>query len=348
MTTPIISSMARSRPNTRRRAYTHEIVFDDGSFETVDDLHLEHYSHDLNFDIDTTVEDLLEINQADSRSNHPSGPRKVMMDATTWRSLSKQDQEAWDRVSEKGKAAILQYAVAKNDRVDRRDSRGRFQREPQRGDPRNPHQSRLGPNPNASRTAHVHDVMPSLPEHEPSEKPAIEASTHHVQDRKESTKDADLLQLASRSETTPGISFGNISHMLAPSSNKGVSFNPEVNVHELDRSSYETYSHEFEFEIDTDLQPRESVSEGSIQFDTDFFDDQPETATGTMPTTDEDLIQFDEPPQSLGIPLLQRPRWNLHSNMSERPLNPMLTRLTTQAFREYEQELLASSSSDQD
>ena len=91
------SSTARTRPNTRRRAYKTEIEFDDGSNEFFDHAPFENHMHDIEFDFDTNVETLLEVHQADRRSS--GEPRKVMMNATTWRSLTKDDQTAWDKLS---------------------------------------------------------------------------------------------------------------------------------------------------------------------------------------------------------------------------------------------------------
>ena len=67
--------------------------------------------------VDTPLEELL-VNEARSfpRNNSPprndngNRPRKVMMNIETWKSLSKQDQDGWDTVSDDGKRKILEYA----------------------------------------------------------------------------------------------------------------------------------------------------------------------------------------------------------------------------------------------
>ena len=97
---------------SRRSAHKTELEFDDGSFQ-VDDAHEDLQANAHEFDIDTPLE--LIVHQASSRSSSmPSNEkRRVFMNRDTWRSLKKDDQEAWDRVSEEGKQSILGYVARK-------------------------------------------------------------------------------------------------------------------------------------------------------------------------------------------------------------------------------------------
>jgi len=75
-------------------------------------------------DMDTSLDELT-IMQTDM--NAPARKVRVMMNAATWRSLSKTDQEAWDTMSEDGKRKILAYA-SNRESSSRRPNQGNFRR----------------------------------------------------------------------------------------------------------------------------------------------------------------------------------------------------------------------------
>ncbi|CAB9531582.1 Retrotransposon protein [Seminavis robusta] len=85
------SGTSRSKGNSRRSSYNHELIFEQDN----ENHGYESHVHDF----DTTVDELLEVHQSD-RSHHspfdrPSqGPRKVMMNVATWKSLMPTDQKA--------------------------------------------------------------------------------------------------------------------------------------------------------------------------------------------------------------------------------------------------------------
>ena len=64
----------------------------------------EGYQHD----VDTPIEELVAMQTMQAPSQRP---RKVMMNVKTWRSLSKNDQTAWDALTDNGKKSILEYAA---------------------------------------------------------------------------------------------------------------------------------------------------------------------------------------------------------------------------------------------
>jgi len=87
--------------NTRRSVNQMEFIDEEEENSTSD---IETNVHD----IDTPVECILEANQTD-QSGTPR--RKAYMDATTWRSISTNDQKAWDTISDSGKKTITTFAA---------------------------------------------------------------------------------------------------------------------------------------------------------------------------------------------------------------------------------------------
>jgi hypothetical protein len=84
-----------------------------------DTIGMTEYTHeDEAHDIDTSIETFLDVNKANRRSNPVSKPRKVFLSRETWNKLSKQDQLAWDTVSEDGKNTILDYVTERRKRIE--------------------------------------------------------------------------------------------------------------------------------------------------------------------------------------------------------------------------------------
>ena len=48
--------------------------------------------------------------------NGPRGPHRVMMNLDTWKSLSPEDQVAWDKMTEDGKGKIISCASKRVDK----------------------------------------------------------------------------------------------------------------------------------------------------------------------------------------------------------------------------------------
>lgn len=93
-----------SNPRARRSVNSHEFLFEDNDFSS--DTHTyEIYNTEVH-DHETPIE--LLVNRTEQ-----GGPRRPRVDFDTWKSLSKEDQVAWDTVSDKGKTTIMTY-VAKN------------------------------------------------------------------------------------------------------------------------------------------------------------------------------------------------------------------------------------------
>ena len=248
---------ARTRPNARRRTYNHELQFDDEPVADQPDLEVNNHT------FDTTVEELLEVHQSVRSS------RRVMMNKSTWNSLTSDDQKAWDVLSESGKAKILEYAI------------DRARREASKATPRD------------QRMASTHDISDQLVFDSDDDEPAIQVSSHHVRDSSntdfdESDDDIDLLHFATHeTKSPPDLLSGNIAQVLSqPSKAQQVSFSNEASVHEVDRSAYYAYSHELRFGSDDDddsddYDPFQGLEDPSVRSSSPDpliqIDDQPST-----------------------------------------------------------------------
>jgi hypothetical protein len=131
---------------------------------------------DDDFDPETDVEDILKVMQHNasyntnsknngmngnykSPYNKSSGPRKVFMNANTWRELTPGDQKGWDAISEAGKKKVSEYWI----------SRGKL----------------LGKDPqqynNNSRAINQHDVSEDEENLIFEEEPDISVNTHKTE-----------------------------------------------------------------------------------------------------------------------------------------------------------------------
>ena len=110
------ASHTNRRTGPRRQMNSH--VFE--SQESDDERNLEIQEHDINTPISDLMTDSSQDNQWEMNytgqqgirpmnRNKPTSrePRKVMMDKKTWQSLGKEDQQAWDKVTQPGKTKIL-------------------------------------------------------------------------------------------------------------------------------------------------------------------------------------------------------------------------------------------------
>ena len=229
-------------------------------------------------DIDTPIEHLVMLTDTAPRTN---GPRRVRMNRETWNSLSKDDQGAWDRVSDDGKNKISGYFVKRGQASQSRQSA-------------------------TERTANVHDIIFEDDEKE-SNGPKIEVSTHQIlgtsndaskSDTPDTSKNAsratiqassheinaDLLTLATTKTPksgAPNALGANLHHILSKPSKTP---KRTVNTHEalLPRSDFtpEAYVHEVNYE-GTTIEVHSTDSE-------DEFDDIDYTSFYPLATRDPD------------------------------------------------------------
>ncbi|CAB9529668.1 hypothetical protein SEMRO_2577_G331790.1 [Seminavis robusta] len=103
----------------------------------------------------------------------------------------------------------------------------------------------------AAHSANVHDIIEKSRIFEPdhNDKPALEVSSHTLDEKKNKvSSDTDLLHLATHvvqdSTTIPNLLSGNIANVQSQPSSRNVSFSNELRYHELNRSAYQSYSHE--------------------------------------------------------------------------------------------------------
>ena len=96
-------------PRVSRQVNMTELIFDDD--DTPEPV--SHYDASVH-DMDTPV-DLLMANVNEQGNRY--GPRKVLMNKQTWVSLSKDDQEKWDTMSDDGKSKILEYVKDRNNKL---------------------------------------------------------------------------------------------------------------------------------------------------------------------------------------------------------------------------------------
>ncbi|CAB9524333.1 hypothetical protein SEMRO_1524_G279650.1 [Seminavis robusta] len=107
-------------------------------------------------------------------------------------------------------------------------------------------------------------------------------SQHTLDEKKNKVSlDTDLLHLATHvvqdSTTVPNLLSGNIANVLSQPSSRNVSFSNEVRYHELDRSAYQSYSHEMHADdIDDGFKTNsedDAASQLSLKLDTDYWDE---------------------------------------------------------------------------
>ncbi len=99
-----------TNPRLKRSANVNELIFEE---EEVNDVYLQGYEANVHEqDIDTPVDELM-VMQADISSSKTQGSqmRPVRMDFQTWKSLTKDEQQAWDKISDKSKLAIYEYGA---------------------------------------------------------------------------------------------------------------------------------------------------------------------------------------------------------------------------------------------
>ena len=70
-------------------------------------------------DMDTPIDQLMAMR---SDQSFPSAPRKARMNFTTWKSLTPEDQQQWDKLSDPGKTTILDYAAKRGSNANNRNN----------------------------------------------------------------------------------------------------------------------------------------------------------------------------------------------------------------------------------
>ena len=195
-----------------RSVNVHDLVFDDAPINTLSEEQLQFQTQVHN--IDTPVSELL-VNAMDQQPQR----RRVMMDIATWKSLSKEDQTSWDRVSEDGKSKILGYA-------------------------KNRESSLTTPTPSSApnRVVNNHELIPSTPGEEKTENETVQATIH---ERTEPRETVPMPDTASHPANKKEGHIANIANVLSSTTNKGTSKYEDSST-EAQRSPYtvHAYSHE--------------------------------------------------------------------------------------------------------
>ena len=97
----------RSNPMSRRSVNKQEI-------EYLDEEHIENNHGNTEYDLDTSVETLVVMENETHNPNYGNGPIKVMMDRRTWSSLNDNTKKHWDCIKQAEKEKILNYARARS------------------------------------------------------------------------------------------------------------------------------------------------------------------------------------------------------------------------------------------
>ena len=123
------ANTASRGPRTHRQVNTHQLLFDDTDSEDIPQEH-ETYSHNVGsdhiweYDQDTDI-DVILCNSMDTRQPGRTNRRHARMNLPTWKSLTPEDQTAWDAVADDGKTKILNYASTRGNRKDKGDTYSR-------------------------------------------------------------------------------------------------------------------------------------------------------------------------------------------------------------------------------
>ena len=208
------ANTASRGPRTHRQVNTHQLVFDDTDSEDIPQER-ETYSHNvdsdhiLEYDQDTDI-DVILCNSMDTRQPGRTNRRHARMNLPTWKSLTPEDQTAWDAVTDDGKTKILNYASTRGNRKDKGDT--------------------------YSRSVESHDIQDTTP--------SIEVGTHITEDT------PNILDMATRPHKATRIqSEAHIRELLAKTHQRHTknvsfersSFTPEAYSHER-TSIQESYS----------------------------------------------------------------------------------------------------------
>jgi hypothetical protein len=304
-----------TNPRARRSVNTHEFVFEDSNPNDYGDTY-EVFKTEIH-DHETPIE--LLVNRTEQ------GPRRPRVDSNTWHSLSKDDQIAWDTVSDQGKSAILTYASKNSSKFGNHN-----------GILRNSEKKTRFANDFKSRQANTHEQSPTTQDtettNEDTSNTTIEVSTHQLLPKPTHTNDFDdILTMATTkttSESAPNAHLTINSIMSTPTL--------LGNTHEThyERTDYglEAFVHkvkigDFEYEVESDHDDdfsdvddtkldkfdysayRENptptqidlLDEASFLVDRDQLNPEPqsnEIPTSVRLETKEDLIKFHEDPEA--------------------------------------------------
>lgn len=165
---------------SRQSVNTHEYIFEDNTSPSADYQIYQANVHDH----ETPIE--LLINKTEQE------PKRPRVDFNTWKSLSNDDQLHWDKISDSGKSAILNYATKKSTNnqgiLKTSDKKTRFASDVTKQRHVNSHEQFENPTPNEEHN---------------SSGPTIEVSTHQLVPRaKEHNDFDDILTMATTKTTT--------------------------------------------------------------------------------------------------------------------------------------------------
>ena len=147
-----------TNPRARRSVNTHDLIFEGADPD--DDAEYEINQTEIH-DEETPVEYLI------NRTEQGQKPRRTRIDYDTWKNLQKHDQEAWNKMSDEAKEAILSYAMKNMS-----SNKGVLKNSEKR--------TRFSSDNNRPRRANTHEQANDDSPTEDNGPPTIEASTHQI------------------------------------------------------------------------------------------------------------------------------------------------------------------------
>lgn len=257
-----------TNPRLRRSVNTHELIFEDSNPDNTGDGY-EIFKTEIH-DHETPIE--LLVNRTEQ------GPRRPRVDSNTWHNLTKDDQVAWDTVSDKGKMAIMTYAAKNSSKFT--NSTGILKNFEKK--------TRFSHDTKPTRQAHSHEQSSDdqgTGAGEDTSGPTIEVSTHQLIPKPTHTNDFDDILTMATNKAAPLVSDANltINHIMSTPT-------LSANVHEahFERPDYglEAWVHKvkignYEYEIDSDHDDDFDETDDSKldKFDYSAYREIPETPT---------------------------------------------------------------------
>ena len=196
------ANTASRGPRNHRQVNTNQLVFEGTDYEDAPQER-ETFSHNIGYDHVTECDQDTDIDVilCNSMDTGRTGRRHARVNLSTWKSLTPEDQTAWDAVADDGKTKILNCASIRGNRKDKNDSH--------------------------SRSADSHDLQDNGPN--------LEVGTHVIEDT------PDILAMAARTHKTNRVqSEAHIRKLLAKTHHQHTKsasferspFTPEACAHE--------------------------------------------------------------------------------------------------------------------
>ena len=147
-----------TNPQARQSVNTHDLIFEGADPD--DDAEYKINQIEIH-DEETPIEYLINRNEQGQK------PRRTRIDYNTWKNLQKHDQEAWNKMSDEAKEAILSYAMKNMS-----GNKGVLKNSEKR--------TRFSSDKNRPRRANTHEQTNDDNPTEDNSPPTIEASTHQI------------------------------------------------------------------------------------------------------------------------------------------------------------------------